>query len=92
MIIYGCFLTKDMHTPALRSGHLYIKDAKCVETKEISYLRIFRYLVFELLASKRSQKMHLQLNFLRTKIEPGSWELNFTAYIALVKQLASLCR
>jgi len=38
--------------PPLRSGHLYLKDAQCTETKEKSYLR------FLVLTSKRSKKMH----------------------------------
>ena len=38
-----------------RSNHIYIKDALCAKTKEKSYLRFFH---FELLASKRSKKMH----------------------------------
>ena len=49
----------------LRSGHLCIKDAQCAETKEKSYIRFFRFLVFELLTSKMSQKMRKELNFLQ---------------------------
>ena len=48
----GCFPTKDMQTPSLRSDHLYIKHAKCAITIEKSYFRFFRFLVFELLVAK----------------------------------------
>ena len=39
-------------TPPLRSGHLCIKDEECAELNKKSYLRFFRFLVFELLAAK----------------------------------------
>ena len=38
--------------PLLRSGHLYIKYGECAESNEKSYIRFFRFLVFELLAAK----------------------------------------
>ena len=49
----GFFPIKDMQTPPspLRSGHLYIKDGKCAESNEKSYIRIFRFLVSVLLAA-----------------------------------------
>ena len=34
-----------------------VKDGEYAESNEKSYFRFFRYLVFELLASKRLQKM-----------------------------------
>ena len=59
----GFFPTKDMQTPPLRSGHLCIKDAQYAQTKEKLYLRFFRYLVFELLASKRLTKDSQKIRF-----------------------------
>ena len=44
-IIYGLFLIKNMQTPPLRSGYIYMTNAHCVETNEKS---ILRYLFFEL--------------------------------------------
>ena len=40
--------SKDLQTPPLRNGHLYIKDTQCAETKDvqkISYHIISRFLV-----------------------------------------------
>ena len=72
--IFCCFPTKDMKTPpppSIRSGHLYIKHAQCVETKEKSYLRFLRFLIFELLAPKRLQKMRKK-NFFTIFLKPWS--------------------
>ena len=51
----GFFPTKDMQTPSLRSGHLYMKDRECAESNEKSYFRPFWSIVFESLAPIRLQ-------------------------------------
>ena len=58
IFIYGPVPSKDMQTPPplLRSGHLCIKDAQSAETDEKLCIRFFRFLVFELLESKKVQK------------------------------------
>ena len=38
-----------------------IKDAQCAEVNEKLYLKFFLFLVFELLVSKRSKKMHKKI-------------------------------
>ena len=44
----GFFLTKDMQTTTLRSGHIYMKDAYSSESNEKSIFRFFLFLFFEL--------------------------------------------
>ena len=64
-----------LHPPSsLRSGHLYIKDAECVESNEISY---FRFLVFELLVTKEIT-IRLQKNYLKVAKFTGKIGIDLT--------------
>ena len=65
----GCFPTKDMQTPPLRSGYLDIKDKMHNELKlKMCYKNhIISYRVSELWAFKRSKKMRKNLNLLQKR-------------------------
>ena len=64
--------------PSLRSGHFYIKYAECAESNEESYIRFFRFLIFELLVAKEIT-IRLQKNkyFKRAKFS-GKIEIDLT--------------